>query len=217
MATTEEAVTKPLWIGIEEKLAALDIGGLTGTAREDAIQKIVRELDKEGFKVSSDGGRMMQLRWAMDEMVKVGHPLMKDFNGAIAALTLEDVIDHYTATDNLIAKLSGTWEVLRKLECRLDIIQILDDVKLDLLVKKAQELSENESIRYLIGEKIEREVIVDKLGITEEKLAEVEAEIAKELAERKRVADLLEKVDGKTDQEKVKHLITNNVTEELIL
>ena len=83
MATTEEAVTKPLWIGIEEKLAALDIGGLTGTAREDAIQKIVRELDKEGFKVSSDGGRMMQLRWAMDDMAKVGRPLLKDLNAAV--------------------------------------------------------------------------------------------------------------------------------------
>ncbi len=64
---------------------------------------------------------------------------------------------------------------------------------------------------------MEREVIVNKLGITEEKLAEVEAEIAKEKAERERVTNLLEKVDGKSEEEKVKHLITNNVAEELII
>ncbi len=217
MTTTNETVTKPLWIGIEEKLADLDLGDLIGKAKEDAIQKIVRELDEEGLKVSSDGGKMMRVRWAMDEMLKVGRPMMKDFNDAIAALTLEDVIDHYKATDNLLTKLRETWDELKKVECRLDITQIVEGVKLDLMVKKAKELSENESIRYLIGEQIEREVIVDKLGITEEKLAEVEAEIAKELAERKRVTELLEKVEGKSDQEKVKHLITSNVTEELIL
>jgi translation initiation factor 2B subunit (eIF-2B alpha/beta/delta family) len=64
---------------------------------------------------------------------------------------------------------------------------------------------------------VEREVIVNKLGITEEKLAGVEAQIAKEKAEKKRVAKLLEKVAGKSEEEKVKHLITNNVAEELII
>jgi len=142
---------------------------------------------------------------------------MKDFNDAIAALTLEDVINHYEATNNLLAKLRETWDVLKKPNYRLDITLILEGVKLDLLVKKAKEMPENESIRFLIGEKIERDVIVDKLGITEERLAEVEAEIAKELAERKRVDGLLEKVEGKPDLERVKSLITNNVTEELIL
>jgi len=217
MAATNETEKKPLWIGIEEKLLELNAGELSGQPKEAAIQKIVGELDNEGFNVSQSGGKMMQLRWAMDDMLSVGRPLMKDFNAAIAALSLEDVLNPYSATSNLIAKLGETWEELKKVECRLDIIRIVQETRLNLLVKKAKELSENESIRYLIGEQIEREVIVNKLGITQEKLVEVEAEIAKEIAERERVAKLLLKVDGKSDEERVKHLITNNVTEKLII
>jgi hypothetical protein len=217
MTTTDETEKKPLWVGIEEKLLELNPGELSGQAKEAAIQKVVGDLDNEGFNVSKSGGKMMQLRWAMDDMLKVGRPLMKDFNDAIAALSLEDVPDPYSATSKLIDNLGETWKELKKVECRLDIIRIVEETRLDLLVKKAKELSENESIRYLIGEQLEREVIVTKLGITEEKLVEVEAEIAKEKAERERVANLLEKVDGKSDEEKVKHLITNNVAEELII
>jgi len=217
MTTTDETVTKPLWIGIEEKLLELNAGELSGQAKEAAIQKIVGDLDNEGFNVSRSGGKMMQLRWAMDDMLKVGRPLMKDFNDVLAALSLEDVPDPYSATSKIIDNLGETWEELKKVECRLDIIRIVQETRLDLLVKKAKELPENESIRYLIGEQVEREVIVNKLGITEERLVEVEAEIAKEKAERGRVANLLEKVDGKSDEEKVKYLITNNVTEELII
>jgi hypothetical protein len=217
MATTDETEKKPLWVGIEEKLLELNPGELSGQAKEAAIQKIVGELDDEGFDVSKRGGKMMQLRWAMDEMLIVGRPLMKDFNAAIAALSLKDVPDPYSATSKLIDNLGETWKELKKVECRLDIIRIVEETRLDLLVKKAKEMSENESIRYLIGELLEREVIVTKLGITEEKLVEVEAEIAKEKAEIERVANLLEKVDGKSDEEKVKHLITNNVAEDLII
>ncbi len=109
------------------------------------------------------------------------------------------------------------WKELKKVECRLDIIRIVEETRLDLLVKKAKELPENESIRLLIEEQLEPEVIVNKLEITEEKLAEVNAEIEKEKAEKNRVAKLLEAVEGKSDEEKVKHLITNNVAEELII
>ena len=213
----EETEKKPLWIGIEEKLLDLNAGELSGQAKEDAIQKIVGELDDEDFNVSTNGGRMMQVRWEMDDMLKVGRPLLKDLNDAIGSLTLEDIPDPYSATSSIIVKLGSTWEELKKVECRLDIIKIVKETRLDLLVKKAKELPENESIRYLIGEQIEREVIVTKLEITEEKLAEVEAEIAKEKAERKRVANLLEQVDGKSEEEKVKHLIKNDVTEALII
>lgn len=215
--TVEKTVKKPLWIGIEEKLLQLNPGELSGQAKEDAIQKIAGELDEEGFRMLSSGGNMMQLRWAVDGMLKVGRPMMKDFNGAISALKLEDVIDPYAATTKFIAGLSDTWEELKKVECRLDIIKIIQDTRLDLLAKKAKEMSENEGIRYLIGEDVERVEIIDRLSITEEKLAEVEAQIAAEKAERERVLNLLEKVDGKSDEEKVKHLITNDVAEELII
>ena len=217
MATTDEMQKKSLWLGIEENLLELNAGELSGQAKEAAIQKIIGDLDNAGFNVSTSGGRIMQLRWALDDMLEVGRPLMKDFNDAISALSLEDVLDPYSATSNLIDNLGETWKEFRNVEHRPDIIRIVEETRLDLLVKKAKELSENESIRYLIGEQVEREVIINKLGITEEKMAEVEAEIAKEKAERDRVANLLEKLDGKSEEEKVKDLITNNVAEELII
>lgn len=217
MTTTDQMQKKPLWLEIEENLLELNPGELSGQAKETAIQKIIGDLDNAGFNVSKSGGKIMQLRWAMDDMLEVGRPLMKDFNDAISALSLEDVLDPYSATTKLIDNIGATWKEFWKVERRPDIIRIVEETRLDLLVKKAKELSENESIRYLILEQVEREVIVNKLGITEEKLAEVEAEIAKEKAERARVANLLEKVDGKSEEEKVKHLITNNVAEELII
>ncbi|MFH2091639.1 MAG: hypothetical protein ABIJ31_04675 [Pseudomonadota bacterium] len=217
MTQTDETEKKSLWIGIEEKLLELGAGALSGQAKEAAIQKIAGDLDNEGFNVSQSGGKMMQLRWALDDMLKVGRPLMKDFNDAIAALSLEDVLNPYIATGNLIDKLGETWPELKKVECRLDIIKIVQETRLDLLVKKAKEMPENESIRFLIAEMLEREEIIAKLGITQEKLAEVEAQIAKEKAEKKRVADLLEKVSGKSDEEKIKHLINNNVADALII
>ena len=215
--TTDEKQKKSLWLGIEKNLLELNAGELSGQAKEAAIQKIIGDLDNAGFNVSTSGGRIMQLRWALDDMLEVGRPLMKDFNDAIEALSLEDVLDPYSATTNLIDNLGKTWKEFRNVEHRPEIIRIVEETRLNLLVKKAKELSENESIRYLIGEQVEREVIVKKLGITEEKLAEVEAEIAKEKAERGRVANLLAKVDGKSEEEKVKHLITNKVAEALII
>ena len=215
--TTDEKQKKSLWLGIEKNLLELNAGELSGQAKEAAIQKIIGDLDNAGFNVSTSGGRIMQLRWALDDMLEVGRPLMKDFNDAIAALSLEDVLDPYSATTNLIDNLGKTWKEFRNVEHRPEIIRIVEETRLNLLVKKAKELPENESIRYLIGEQVEREVIVKKLGITEGKLAEVEAEIAKEKAERGRVANLLAKVDGKSEEEKVKHLITNKVAEALII
>ena len=213
----EKTEQKPLWLAIEEKLLELNTVSLSGDAKEEAIQKIIRKLDDEGFNVSKSGGKIMHLRWAMDDMLEVGRPLMKDFNDAIAALSLEDVLDAYSATTAFIDKLGKTWEEIRKVENRPDIIRIIEETKLDLIVKKAKEMSENEGIRYLIVKEVTREDIISKLAITKEKLAEVEAEIAKEKAERKRVANLLEKVKDKSDLEKIKHLITNDVAEELIL
>ncbi|MBT5973641.1 hypothetical protein [Desulfobacula sp.] len=217
MTTTDQMQKKPLWLEIEENLLELNPGELSGQAKETAIQKIIGDLDNAGFNVSKSGGKIMQLRWAMDDMLEVGRPLMKDFNDAISALSLEDVLDPYSATTKLIDNIGATWKEFWKVERRPDIIRIVEETRLDLLVKKAKELSENESIRYLSLEQVEREVIVNKLGITEEKLAGVEAQIAKEKAEKKRVAKLLEKVAGKSEEEKVKHLITNNVAEELII
>jgi hypothetical protein len=55
------------------------------------------------------------------------------------------------------------------------------------------------------------------LDITGEKLKQVNTEMEKERAERKRIAKLLEAVEGKSNEEKVKHLLTNNVSEKSII
>ncbi len=55
------------------------------------------------------------------------------------------------------------------------------------------------------------------MGITGEKLGQVNTEVEKERAERARVETLLEAVEGKSNEEKVKHLITNDVSDKLII
>ena len=160
---------------------------------------------------------MLQLRWTMTETSKVGRPFMEDFNTAIEALTLEDVTDAYAATDRIIGDIAETWPNLKKSERRADVIQIVEKTKLDLLIAKAKDLSGDEGIRFLIEKQIDSEVIISALDITEEKLKQVNAEIEKERAERARVAKLLEAVEGKSNEEKVKHLFTNDVSEELII
>ena len=142
---------------------------------------------------------------------------MKDFNTAIAALTLEDVADPYAATDKLIDDIGKTWPKLKRSERRPDVIRMVEKTKLDLLVAKAKGLPDDEGIRLLIEEQVAPEVITSALEITAEKLKQVNTEMEKERAERARVATLLEAVEGKSDEEKVKHLFANNVSEELII
>jgi DNA-directed RNA polymerase beta subunit len=217
MTTGDATKKKPLWLSIEENILALDSQDLSGENLEASIQRIAGQLDDAGYNVSKHGGHMLQLRWTMTETSKVGRPFMEDFNTAIEALTLEDVTDAYAATDRIIGDIAETWPNLKKSERRADVIQIVEKTKLDLLIAKAKDLSGDEGIRFLIEKQIDSEVIISALDITEEKLKQVNAEIERERAERARVAKLLKAVEGKSDEEKVKHLFTNDVSEELII
>jgi hypothetical protein len=216
--TTEEAVKqKPLWLMIEEKLLELDPKPLSGPNPEASIQRLAGELDQAGYKVSNYGGRLLELRWAVDDLRKVGRPLLKDFNGAIASLTLDDMDDPYLVADRLIREVGKTWPKLKQSERRVEVIRIVEKTRLDLLVAKAKGLPGDEGIRMLIEEKVAPEAIISRLEITKEKLDQVNADIKKERAEKARVAQLLEAVEGKPDQERIKHLFTNNVSEKLII
>jgi hypothetical protein len=86
-----------------------------------------------------------------------------------------------------------------------------------LLINKSKGLPNDEGIRLLIEEQVAPEVITSALDITGEKLQRVNTEMEKERAERARVAKLLEAVEGKSNEEKVKHLFANNVSEKLII
>jgi hypothetical protein len=217
MTTSDETKKKPLWLSIEENVLEFGSQGLSGQDLEASIQRIAGELDNAGYNVSHHGGNMLQLRFAMNETRRVGRPLMKDFNAAIAALTLEDVADPYLVADKLVRDLGKTWPRFRDSERRPEVIRIVEKTKLDLLIAKAKGLPDDEGIRMLIEEKVAPEVITSAMNITAEKLKQVNTEMEKERAERARVAKLLEAVEGKSQDEKVKHLLTNNVSEKMII
>ena len=69
---------------------------------------------------------MIQLRFAMDDMIEVGRPLMKDFNDAIAALSLEDVVDIYSATRKLRDDLGGTWKEIKNPDRGSVVVEFVD-------------------------------------------------------------------------------------------
>jgi hypothetical protein len=217
MATNEAANQKPLWLSIEEKLAQLDAQDLSGSNLEAAIHRVAGELDDAGYNVSHHGGRLIDLRLAVKDMRGVGRPLMKDINEAISALKLEDLSEPYRVTDTLINEIGQSWPQLKKADRRVEVIRMVEDTKLALLIAKAKELPEDQSIRLLLTEKVAENVIIDGLGITREKLDQVKAEIKKELAERDRVATLLTAVEGKSDDDRIKHLFANDVSETLIV
>ncbi len=217
MTTSDAKEQKPLWLLIEENILELDSQDFSVENLEASIQRIAGKLDNAGYNVSHHGGNMLQLRWAMNETSTVGRPLMKDFNTAVAALTLEDVSDPYFVTNKLILDIGKTWPRLKESERRPDVIQIIEKTKLDLLTTKAKGLPDDEGIRLLIEEQVAPEFITNALDITGEKLEQVNTEMEKELAERARVATLLEAVEGKSMEEKVKHLLTNDVSEKLII
>jgi len=202
---------------MEEKILDLTSEDLSGETQERTIQRIAGELDDKSHNVSHHGGNMIQLRGAIDERCKVGRPLLKDFNDAIAALTLEDVADPYLAMGNLIRDVGEAWPKLKGSERKPYVVGIMEKTRLDLLIAEAKGLPEDGGIRYLIEEEVAPEVITEAMGITEEKFEQVNTEVEKERAERARVEKLLASVEGKPNEEKVKHLVTNNVSDELII
>jgi len=217
MATGDAAEKKPLWLSIEENIFKLTSKDLSADNLEASIQRIAGELDETGYNVSRHGGNLLKLRWAMGKASKVGKPMLKDLKTAVGALTLKDLDDPYQATSELLGGIGKTWPELNSPECRPEVICMVEGAKLELLIDKAKGMPEVDGIRFLIEEQVAGEVITEALEITGEKLEQVQADIKKERAERARVTTLLEAVEDKSDDEKIKHLFDNNVSEELII
>ncbi len=217
MTTGETTTTKPLWLLIEEQLMALAPEDLSAGNLETTVQGIAGKLDAAGCNVSKHGGNLVQLRFALEDMRKVGRPLMKDFNEAIAAFTLDDVIAPFQAADKLINDIGVAWPKFKRSECRPEVIRFVEERKLALLIEKAKGLSGDDGIEMLINEAVDAEVITSAMEITGEKLKEVNTAMEKRRAERERVKGLVEKVKDKSDIEKVKFLFENNVAEPLML
>ena len=217
MTTIDTMEKKPLWLSMEECISKLSSEDLSENNREQTIHRIGKELDDTGYNVSNHGGNFLQLRWAIDERLSVGRPFMKDFMDALEALTLEDLADSEPANAKLVRDVGDAWPKIKGSERRADVLRIVEKTKLDLLIAKAKGLSGDAGIRLLIEEEIASEVIVEGLDITTEKLEQVNADIEKELAERERVKTLLEAVENKTKEERVKHLLDNTISDALII
>ena len=202
MTTDEATQKKPLWLSIEEEFLALEPQDISGGSPEATLQRIAGNLDGKGYNVSKHGGHMVQLRFAAADMRRVGRPLMKDFNDAMGAFTLDDVLDAYAASDKLINDVGATWPKLKQSECRPVVIGFVEQRKLALLIDKAKAMGGDDGIELLINESVASEVITRAMEITPEKLKEVNTAMEKRRAERQRVMTLLEKVQGKPDAEK---------------
>lgn len=206
MTASTAADKKPLWLEIEESILKLDPKALGGGGMEPAVRDIA-----EALGISDVGGSMLELRWALEAAGKAGRPLLKDLNDGIAALTLDDVANTRAAASKLIGEIGKSFPELVRSERKEDVIGMIEAAKLKLLTAKAKTLADDMGIRLLIEEGIGRADIMSGLGITDDKLKEVEAKIEAERAERARAEGLLKELGDKPAEEKVKHLITNDV------
>ena len=217
MATQSAADTRPFWLMIEDEILQLTENDLSDGNVEQVIQRTAKVLDESGINVSRNAGNMLQLRRAVDARIKVGRPLLQDFNAAVSALSLEDVADIYAAAWKIIREVGEAWPKLKESERKPDIIRILEKTKFDLAIARGNELGGEPGIRFLLGEDIAASDIIEAMGVSQEEFDRVNAAVKAERAERARVISLLEKVADKTDEEKVKHLLDNEVTNDLIL
>lgn len=217
MTTNDITDKQPLWLLIEEKILGLSSGDLEAGKLEQTIAHMAKALDDTGHNVSKHGGNLLQLRWALDARIKIGKAMMEDFNAAVSALKLEDVANAHKATASLIDGLAGTWPALREYDRKADILQIVEKTRLDLYIAKAKELGGEKGIRYLIADGVTSEVIIDRMDISKEEYTRVNAAVEAELAEKARVKALFEEAEGKSDEDKVKKLINENVADELMI
>jgi hypothetical protein len=217
MTTNEKTDKQPLWLLIEEKILGLSAGDLEAGKLEQTIANLAKALDDTGHNVSKNGGNMLQLRWALDARIKAGRAMMEDFNRAVSALKLEDVTNPRKAAASLKEGLADTWAALRECDRKADILQIVEKTRLDLYIARAKELGGEEGIGFLIADGMASEVIIDRMGISEDEFARVNAAVEAELAEKARVKSLFEEAEGKSAEDKVKKLINENVTDELMI
>jgi hypothetical protein len=202
---------------VEDKVQGLGASDLTDGGKEAAVQKLAQELDSDGYNVSRHAANMLELRAAVDARVAVGRSFIDDFNAAMGALTLDDVVDTQRATVGLVEELGSSWPMFTDMSRRADIVNIVEKTKLDLQVAKANEIGGPAGIRYMIEQAVAGETILEALGVSESELAEVNAAIEAEKAEAERVHKLLEKVADQSAEDKVRHLIENDVDDALII
>jgi hypothetical protein len=217
MTTIDGTDRTPLWLAIEEQIQALGAADFSEAGQETAVQRLASSLDQAGYAVSGNAGHMMDVRRAVRARASVGRAMMEDLNQAFDALTLEKVASPYAAAAGLIDEVGKEWPQLKSSDRRPHILEIVERIKLDLLVAKAKDQGGEGGIRLLIGEEVAPDTIIERMETTREEYDRVLALVEAERAERARVTGLLEDVGDKADDERIRHLITKDVAEELIV
>ncbi len=208
---------EPLWMLIEKQIQKLTDEDFSDANSYETTRKIAEELDATGYNVSKSGGNWLRLRVAIESRSRVGRPLMQDFDQAISALVLDDIEDTYGKGMKIMAKLGKDWPYILVSENRADFEKTVRNKKTDLIIARAKELSGESGIRYLISQSFEPQAIVEALGVSEDEYKGVKAKVDAALAEKERVLGLFTSVEGASEEEKIKHLLNNNVADELII
>jgi hypothetical protein len=208
---------KPLWLLIEKEIGNCQAGEFAAESRVATAKKIASALDKTGYNVSGSGGNWLQLTAAIKARDAVGRPFIEDFDKAVAALTLDSIQDTHTTAMGIISDLGRDWPLFTRSENRPDVESIVRDRRVDLAVARARELGGEEGIRFLIAESFKPEKIIETMGISDDDFKSVRDKVDAELAEIERVHKLLASVADAADEDKVKHLLSENVADELIL
>jgi hypothetical protein len=217
MAEDRKEGVDPLWILIEKQITEYNDDDFSETNSLGTAKEIASALDETGYNVSKSGGNWLRLKAALKARSKVGRPFMQDLAKSISALTLENITDTYFDAMKIAADLGNDWPSSLASEKRPDFVKMVTDRKTDLIVAKAKELGGEAGIRYLIDKEFEPAEIVKLMGITEDKYKSVKTKVDAEIAERARVKGLVEKVADKSDDEKIKYLLNNSVSDELII
>lgn len=215
--TSAATQTQPLWLSIETRIGELDAAAFGAGAKEATVQKLAEILDGEGYNVSRHAANMLMLRRAVDERDRVGRSLITDYNTAIEALALEDLVNPIQATIALSHRVGDDWPEFLDLDRRRDLRVIVDAKRLDLMIARANEIGGDLGVRYLMENEIPEPTILERLAIDQAKLDAVKKELAAELAEIARVKGLLKEVEGQSDDAKAKFLINKDVADESII
>ncbi len=208
---------RPLWVCIEKEIQNLEETDLESSRLEATVKSIAAKLDEMDFNVSRTGSKLLQLRWALKARAAAGFSMMAKLNQALDNLTLDDVAYANDAAVKIERELAPNWPVLQEAAYVKDIQQMVEAAKLALLIKEAKTLSQKEGIRYLRERDVATEDILQGLGIDQAKINEVDAELAAEKAELKRVTGLFDAVADKEMDERIKHLLNKDASDELIL
>jgi len=208
---------EPLWILIENQIQGYSDEDFSEANSLETARKIAEELDQTGYNVSKSGGNWLRLRAALKARDRVGRPFMQDFDQAVSALGLDDIKDAYAAAMKIIRDLGKDWPAFLASEHRADVDEIVGNKKIDLMIAKAKDLSGEPGIRYLLSEFFEPQVIMEALGVSEEEYNTVKSKVDAELAEKARVQALFVTLKDASEEDRIKRLLKENATEELII